>query len=492
MGLSKRQVYTWGSGAGAMGRLVETGLGFASVWLLVQLLSKPAYGRWVVALAIIELGAVAASAGLDRVVLYRGSRESAPAGELAGHRYTGSALGFGLLGGLAAALGLIALAEPAAVLMDQPDAAPWLRMLVPLIPLRVGLAICTAWQQSRQRIPQAIWFGRILPTALGVGTLGSLWFSDLGPAHAAAAAAAALVLARLIALGVAWGAAPVAPRLAFGAISRAELGYGLKLMGTGLLRRGIRSMDVLMLGLLAPAALTADYAVAASLAIGVLAVHEILSAIFAPRAGALHARGEGSELAHEFEQTRSLAFLGALLPALVLAALADPVLALFGDFAAARPVLLLLLATFVLQASFGMTGVYLNMAGYAGWSLAATGSLLTLNLCLNLWLIPLYGARGAALATLASVLGSKVFTSLVILRLDRFATWSFELAATAGAAAALLGAGALDLLPPGPLAAGLAMLVALTALRRRGLWQPELARLLARRRAPGLAGGRAR
>ncbi len=68
---------------------------------------------------------------------------------------------------------------------------------------------------------------------------------------------------------------------------------------------------------------------------------------------------------------------------------------------------------------------------------------------------------------------------------------TLPLAATACGAAALLIAAALGGLPAAALDAGLAALVLLTALRRRGMWQPELMRLLARFRAPGLAGGRA-
>jgi O-antigen/teichoic acid export membrane protein len=124
--------------------------------------------------------------------------------------------------------------------------------------------------------------------------------------------------------------------------------------------------------------------------------------------------------------------------AFVLAIAGPWVLSLFGDYAEALPVILILTATYVVQVSFGMSGGYLNIAGYANWTLVTTGMVLLLNIMLNVLLIPVMGASGAALAMLVSISATNAFTAYLVLRLDGVRTYSRWIAGVVVVATGLL------------------------------------------------------
>jgi len=88
--------------------------------------------------------------------------------------------------------------------------------------------------------------------------------------------------------------------------------------------------------------------------------------------------------------------------------------------------------------SFGMCGGYLNIAGYANWTLATTGMVLLLNVVLNAALIPVLGAAGAALAMLVSISATNAFTAYLVLRLDGVQTYSRWIAGVVAATTGLL------------------------------------------------------
>jgi O-antigen/teichoic acid export membrane protein len=128
-------------------------------------------------------------------------------------------------------------------------------------------------------------------------------------------------------------------------------------------------------------------------------------------------------------------------------------------------VLLLLLAARLSMVTFGFGGVILMMSGRAAWSLATNLLLLSLNVGLDVALIPVLGAAGAALAGLVAVLGVKALTALLLRRAEGLSTIGPHEAVLLSLLLVCLGLGSAALLPPLPVAAVLALLVLMVLLR---------------------------
>ena len=479
MALTKRQVYLYGAGASAIGRGAELVAAFATMWLLTHMLPREDYGYYVVAFTLIELIGLVAAGGMESVVVYRSSRLDAPPGQLAGAALAGSALARGVLASLAVAA-VVALAAPAlAALFDKPAMEGWIRGLALLLPILVARSIYAAWHRGRQRLAQSILLGQSAPKLAAVVGLALVF--ALAPGRQEAIVAA-LVGTSLLTL-VGWMAsAPPGPLRLRGQLDAWDLRYGLKLMLTALMSRGSRATEVLLLGALATGGVTALFSVGASLASLALLPHNVLGRIFAPRLGWLYSRRQREELRREYDQTRSLAFGAALAGAVLLAGFGEPALRLFGDYERAEPMMLIVAAAYLTQSSLGVNSTYLVMAGYGGWSLVLNLAQLGASAVLNLLLIPHYGGVGSAAAAFGSIALVKGATSLVVWRLDRFATQGAELALVNGACVALLWLAALGAVPARQAAAALLALLGYFLYRQRGFWIPEIGRLASRPR----------
>ncbi|RWP18293.1 MAG: lipopolysaccharide biosynthesis protein [Mesorhizobium sp.] len=126
---------------------------------------------------------------------------------------------------------------------------------------------------------------------------------------------------------------------------------------------------------------------------------------FAVKAGvaqryAQFTHGEPEKLAAFARETVSWTFWPSLLMALLVLVLGEPMLSLFGpEFVAGYPLLFLLVFGVVARAAVGPCESLLTMSGNQNICAAVYAMTLTLNIGLNLVLIPLFGLWGAAMAT---------------------------------------------------------------------------------------------
>lgn len=126
---------------------------------------------------------------------------------------------------------------------------------------------------------------------------------------------------------------------------------------------------------------------------------------FAVKAGvaqryAQFTHGEPEKLAAFARETVSWTFWPSLAMALLVLALGEPMLTLFGpDFAAGYPLLFLLVFGVVARAAVGPCESLLTMSGNQNICAAVYAMTLAFNIGLNLVLIPLFGLWGAAMAT---------------------------------------------------------------------------------------------
>lgn len=185
-----------------------------------------------------------------------------------------------------------------------------------------------------------------------------------------------------------------------------------------------------MVGLLSTAAYTAEYAVAVQLSVIMYLGNNLFRPIFTPRLGRLLAHQNNVALEREFGQNRLIALFTAVAMAIIFIGFGEEILSLFGNYKSAYPTLMVIIATTIITVGFGANGQYLNMAGYAGWSLLVLIALLLFCIGLNLYLIPKFGGLGAALASFLSFGFLNALSAWLIWYLDRVPTLNLSVILT--------------------------------------------------------------
>jgi len=159
--------------------------------------------------------------------------------------------------------------------------------------------------------------------------------------------------------------------------------------------------DLIMLGAIKGAREAGIYAVAARSAELVSFFLMAGNAVLAPQISRLHGRGDLSGLQRLlFGASRRVIVL--TLPfALILGVLADPLLGVFygAPFAASALPLQILILSQIVNVTAGPTGKLLTMTGHQRLAAYCVGAACATNIALNLLLIPILGASGAAIAT---------------------------------------------------------------------------------------------
>lgn len=433
---SKLSIYLRSSGASLAAMVVSKASAFGTVWLLNRVLAKGAYGNYEFAFTIVGLLLLVGSGGFNHAVMYRLSRLDSPPEKLDGHDFAGAALGWSLIVSVLFAGGVFVGAPYLEALAGNEDLAFWVSLLSFLIPIGVAREVYKSWFKARQRIPEAVLMGKMFPALGKVAFLGGVWVAWPTPQGVVSA----ILLSELVPLLIWYGRSPVNPLNLWGELSSWDVWYALKLAATRGLSKTVKRADILMIGLLAAAEATAEYVVAAKIALLLILVHNILNNVLRPRIGRFLGEENWEAISREYDQSRTVSFLSALIGTGVLVLIGKPILALFGDYEAAYSVLVVLTASHVVHTSFGMCGGYLNIAGYAGWTLGTTILLLIFNVILNYTLIPLYGGMGAAIATLASYAAVNLIAAGAVYYLDGLKIYPPEVAGITVAVVALIGA----------------------------------------------------
>lgn len=444
-------------------------------YLLNKFLGKEQYATYEFLMSIIYIVANVSLLGMDRVVLYRVSRLRTDLDGPVGSEIVNYILRFVAI--LSTSLGFAFCIIIVLFVRDVsfPNFILWGLILSAIIPIFSLNQVCAAWFQARQRLAEAI----LIPATADVCRMIFLVFV-LATSFNVAWAAVALVLAAIVPL-IVWATRVLKENLRRPEkITNWELKYGAKMMLTVAAHRGIERIDILMMGMLTTAVFTANYAVAARLAILVTLGNVLIGPAFAPRMGRLLADKKHSEFAREYAQNRTAALAIAICSAAVFTVFGPFILGIFGEYRESQPVLLILSAAHVIMVGFGPNGRYLGMAGRAGWLLITTLLLLLATIGFNLILIPTLGAEGAALGTLLSFLIINVVISIIIWRLDRIPTLSWTALFVVNTASVILLATAFDIVDRSISGAGLCILLAALLFGERHLWMPIAKRLCAR------------
>ncbi len=469
--------YLTGAAAGLLAKAMSLVAGFGNLWLLTRILEKEQFASYVFVLALLTWLAVVGTVGLDRTVLFRLSRIDAPPGALVGGPLVAAALVAVLPISAAFAL-LVAAGTAIGDVGHLPGLAFWLAVLAMMVVTTCLGRVFEAWYWARGRVAPSV----LIPAAGEIARTVALAVAFVA-APTRTGVAFAVVVAAFVPLLLWLVVAPLRELRQPARLLREDLSYGLKTMAGRAADEGTHHVDVLMIGLLATAAATADYAVAARFAILVALVKGLLGPVLTPRLGRYSAFGSRDVLLREYNQVRLVGLVAALFSAAVLAALGRPVLALFGDYAQSYPLIMVLVAGYVVSVGFGSNAALLSISGHAGWTLAARVALLAAIVVLNLVLIPFMGAMGAALGMAIGQVAVNALLCAMIWRLDGLPTISPGIVLVLGAALALLLLLGFDAIGSIAGALGLVVLAVWLLARYSSLWLPLAKELLGRRRS---------
>jgi O-antigen/teichoic acid export membrane protein len=166
----------------------------------------------------------------------------------------------------------------------------------------------------------------------------------------------------------------------------------------------LQRLDIVLIAALAGPVQAAVYTAATRFLVFGQLGGQALSTGVQHRFGTLLAVGDRAGAA-ELYRTATAWLVVLTWPLYLLFALYAPfVLAIFGPgYAAGQRVMVLLALTMLVATGCGMVDIVLNMAGRTTWTLANAGLALTMNVALNLLLIPPLGILGAAIAWAAAI-----------------------------------------------------------------------------------------
>jgi O-antigen/teichoic acid export membrane protein len=167
----------------------------------------------------------------------------------------------------------------------------------------------------------------------------------------------------------------------------------------------MQNADVLMLGALASENAAAIYRVQIQVSNVAALVLQACAIAFAPRIASLYRQGNISDSKRLLRRSALLSCgFSVCFSALVLIFWERGIGSLFGSaYENLGPGLWILLAAQIVNASFGVVTVVLNMCEKEGLAIRAIGLALVANVLLNIVLIPAFGGIGAAFATLISM-----------------------------------------------------------------------------------------
>ncbi|MDX2259315.1 MAG: flippase [Hyphomicrobiaceae bacterium] len=170
---------------------------------------------------------------------------------------------------------------------------------------------------------------------------------------------------------------------------------------------------IIMSSMLTPVDVGIYFAAAKTMSL-IMFVHYAVGSAVAHRFSALNARGDRAGLEAFAADAVRWTFWPSLVAGIVLLALGQPLLSLFGDqFTTGYPVMFVLVVGFLVRSIFGPTEFLLNMLGEQSRCALVLVVTAVLNIVLNLALIPVLGMMGGAVATMLSLVVSAVLLYVV-------------------------------------------------------------------------------
>ncbi|HET6625235.1 MAG TPA: flippase [Nocardioidaceae bacterium] len=433
-----------GTSLNLFGSLCSKGVTFVIALVLIAMLGKVGMGRYAQAFAVLTILELVAllpfGSGLVRMVAVHKDEAEAVRGTIrAGVAMT--VLTSAILAG-ALFLGAPWLAHRG--LQDGGLVEPLRLVALTLVPLSVADALLHATMGFQRMRANAV-VKLVAEPVVRLVAITVLVAAGLGIAGAvigllvSCSVQAVLAWVALRRLAGRWYAGPARHEL--GPLCAFSLPTGLG----GFMSMGLAWADSLIIGAFRSSGDVGVYQIATRIVMLATFVIPAVSMAFSPRIAMLTHRGDHESLYKAYMGVTTWTLRLSMPAFVVLALFANDLLRVFGpEFAAASGVTLVLLVGAICNAWTGPGMQMLTMSGHPVWGAVNNGLGLTLNIALNLVLIPRFGIVGAAWAWTAALIAMNL-TRLVQVR-HLLGMWPFHssqravllIALLSGAVAALV------------------------------------------------------
>lgn len=187
----------------------------------------------------------------------------------------------------------------------------------------------------------------------------------------------------------------------------------------------ILQSDIMVIGFFTSAKEVGIYAIASRLAQGVGMPADSLGASLAPSFSAMTGKNDFEGLANVYKTSTRWIFMAASLVSLMLVFGADLILSIFGrDFKNGVAVLCILTVGQLFSAAMGTNGTLITQTGHPKVNLANAIAMGAGNILLLLFLVPRYGALGAAAASALSLILLNIARSVEIEVILKISPWN--------------------------------------------------------------------
>lgn len=414
---------------------------FAEIYLLNAMIGKSGYGEFVYAFTLLTAAGIVIANPLRSLILHK----TAALSDRAAKDFVRGCLG------LSFAAGLILACIAAALLIP----ALWFGFLCWILPFDIARILTTAYLQSRQDIPTMSFFQTILPLALRIVLLACLWGLDLAAPFAITAVYAAGFVIPSVIVMKRYALWPALPRRIS---DKSAVQFTAALTATQAVHQLARIGDLLFVGILLSASLTAEYAVAMKFAIALMIGKQMTEGLLTPRIGVLGP----AALEKEYAAGRSFAFLTAIAGILGFTLFGPFILPLFGDYGENSYRLFFLLAAANLcRVATGSSSEYLMMKGHAAWIFGISLATAAATLSGAFFLISVHGAAGAAMAAVIGAATANAGAVFACRRTENFTCLAWRDIIIAAAFIALCLALGRGFVTPGQAGTGMIILAAL-------------------------------
>jgi O-antigen/teichoic acid export membrane protein len=390
--------------------------------LLVRLTGAATWGLFLLAESIGYAATRVATVGLDRGLMWDAARSRD--GERYRIRGLGGALVIGSALGLAvAALGQLALPWVVGEVFDAPEALDAARILLWTTPISVVVSVLIFTAQGLQSVAPRVAVQQITIPLITRGFPLILLLTQTDFAPPQELLAMGHLLGNVVALGVAAELLRRRMRRVNAVLDpdhfwppKVVLHYSLPAGLSELLSTLLVRVDVWMLAALMDASAVGLYGVILSLSKALRTLRHAFTPVLTPIMSEATQRGETARVQRAFGQS---VFMMTCLATPILVTLwtfSEPLLALYGpEFSEGSWPLLVLCVGTLFHVVAGLAATIIAGAGRGDLMLVNQALPISLNVGLNLWLIPRYGVLGAAAATS----GALAFMSLLELLFAR-------------------------------------------------------------------------
>jgi O-antigen/teichoic acid export membrane protein len=408
-------LYVATASLGSIAKIVRMASVFFGIWLINQIIGKEEFGLAMIAVTFYYFLSAVVTSGFKSLTLYKVARmeKDDPGAVVFGGSILTLGFSVALLISLLSAFGANIIAVN---IFGQPELTFWIFALAFYLPFDLCLQTLCFWHRARQDAHLSIVFLDLVPPLLRISVLAMVWLAGWDRAGVVSAYISEVIVSFMLL----YFYKPLPIGFVRSVFTKEDRDYGLKMSLTQLFHQPARSIDILLVGALTSPAITAEYAVASRFLTFLVFGKQLVEPLITPRIGSLLQNKKLEELKNEYEVTRVFSFVSSLAMVLLFVLSGEKLLGLFGDYKQAYPLLLILSAAVLMRTGTGFNGAFLNMAGYAGYTLITIAIAAFIILVPGYVMISCFGAIGAAFAVLFADIVSNSLVTYLVWRLERF------------------------------------------------------------------------